>query len=145
MKLVRDLMQKEVATLHVNDHLDLANDIMGLGRIRHMPVLEGDKVVGMVSQRDLLRAGISSVLRFRPASEREWLAKIAVREVMVKPVVTVGSSEPLRQAVDLMMRKKIGCLPVVDDDKLVGLLSETDLLAYLEALIDRDDAQAASG
>jgi CBS domain-containing protein len=138
MMHVQDLMQKDVATLQVADHLDLASDIMELGRIRHMPVLEGDKVVGVVSQRDLFRAGISSVLQFRPTTEREWLAKISVREVMVKPVTTVSPGDSLRKAVDLMLRYKIGCLPVVAEAKLVGLLSESDLLAHLGRLIDLD-------
>jgi acetoin utilization protein AcuB len=110
MMHVQDLMQKDVATLQVADHLDLASDIMELGRIRHMPVLEGDKVVGVVSQRDLFRAGISSVLQFRPTTEREWLAKISVREVMVKPVTTVSPGDSLRKAVDLMLRYKIGVI-----------------------------------
>ena len=141
MKRVRDLMQSDVTTLQLDDHLDLVNDIMSLGRIRHMPVLDGNKVVGIVSQRDLLRAGISSVLRFRPSSEREWLAKISVREVMVKPVVTIAPDEPLSKAIVLMVRAKIGCLPVVDANKLLGLLSETELLLHLGKLIDRDEAQ----
>jgi CBS domain-containing protein len=137
MMLVRDLMQKDVATLQVDDQLDLAGDIMGLGRIRHMPVLNPNgHVVGIISQRDLFRAGISSVLEFRPAAEREWLAKIPVREAMSAPVATIRSQDPIRAAIDLMLTKKIGCVPVVDGGELVGLLSESDLLAYLRRLID---------
>lgn len=143
MMRVHDVMQKEVVTLQLEDHLDLASDIMGLGRIRHMPVLDGDKVVGIVSQRDLLRAGLSSVLEFRPAVEREWLAKISVREVMVGALKTIAPTEPLRKAVDMMLRLKIGCLPVVDEGKLVGLLSESDLLLHLEGMMDSADAHAA--
>lgn len=138
MVRVKDLMQKEVATLQVADHLDLAGDIMALGRIRHLPVLEGEKVVGIVSQRDLFRAGISSVLQFRPATEREWLAKISVKEVVVKPVTTVSPDDPVARAVDLMLRLKIGCVPVVAEGKLVGLLSESDLLFHLRRLVDPD-------
>ena len=141
MTCVNDLMQKEVATLGAADHLDLADDIMGLGRIRHLPVLDAGKVVGILSQRDLFRASISSVLQFRRTTEREWLAKISVREVMVKPVVTIGSHEPIRNAVKLMIDKKLGCLPVVDNGKLAGLLSETDLLNHLVRLIDRDESE----
>jgi CBS domain-containing protein len=142
MKKVEDLMQREVATLQASDHLDLASDVMQLGRIRHMPVVEHERVVGILSQRDLFRAGISSVLQFRPSSEREWLAKISVREAMSKPVVTISPSEPLRNAVDIMSRKKIGCLPVVDDNgALVGLLSENDLLLFLEKLLDQEEGK----
>jgi CBS domain-containing membrane protein len=137
MTRVKDLMEKEVATLQAADHLDLASDVMQLGRIRHMPVVDGPKLVGILSQRDLFRAGISSVLQFRPTTEREWLGKIAVRDVMSKPVTTVRAEAPIRDAVDIMIKKKIGCLPVVDDQgHLVGLLSESDALLYLETLID---------
>jgi acetoin utilization protein AcuB len=139
--LVRDLMQADVATLKAHDHLDLADDIMRLGRIRHMPVVDGDRVVGIVSQRDLFRAAISSVLRLRPAAEREWLAKIAVREVMSTEVISVTPDTTIRTAVGRMIEKRIGCLPVVENGRLVGLLSETDCLGHLAKLLDIADAR----
>lgn len=143
---VCDLMQREVVTLRADDHLDLASDVMRLARIRHMPVVDGDRLVGILSQRDLFRAGISSVLQFRPATEREWLGKISVREIMSKPVVTIGPDAPLREAVDLLVRRKIGCLPVVDGAGfLAGLLSESDVLLHLRELLDVLDAAETGG
>lgn len=139
--LVRDLMQPEVATLKADDHLDLADDIMRLGRIRHMPVVDGDRVVGIVSQRDLFRAAISSVLKLRPAAEREWLAKIAVREVMTTELISVAPDTTIRAAIGRMLEKRIGCLPVVEHGKLVGLLSEADCLGHLANLLDIADAK----
>ena len=68
-------MQPEVVTLDASDSLSLADDVMRLGRIRHMPVVADGRLVGILSQRDLFRAAISSVLQFRPAAEREWLAQ----------------------------------------------------------------------
>jgi CBS domain-containing protein len=138
---VRDLMETEVVSLEASDTLDLADDIMRLGRIRHMPVLSRGKLVGILSQRDLFRAAISSVLKFRWSAERKWLAKIAVREVMTKDVATVAPDTPVRDAVLEMLKHKIGCLPVLEDDKLVGLLSETDCLRYLARLLDISDAK----
>jgi len=139
--LVRDLMQTEVVTLDAKDHLDLADSLMRLGRIRHMPVLSGGKLVGILSQRDLFRAGISAVLRLRPSAEREWLAKIPVREVMTSPVITARPDMSVREAVQLMLDHKIGCLPVVEKGELVGLLSETDCLRYLARLLDLWDTK----
>lgn len=140
---VRDLMETEVVTLQAADHLDLADDVMRLGRIRHMPVVSGNRVAGILSQRDLFRAAISSALHFRPAAAREWLAKIQVSEVMTKEVCTVAPEASIRAAVDLMLEKRIGCLPVVDNDELVGLLSETDCLRYLARVLalrhEKDD------
>jgi len=129
--LVRDLMQREVVTLKVNDSLGLADDIMQLGRIRHMPVVLSGVVVGIVSQRDLYRAAVSSVLKLQRSAEREWLASIPVRNVMSPNVVTVAPDETIHGAVELMLRHRIGCLPVVEHGKLVGLISETDCLRHL--------------
>jgi CBS domain-containing membrane protein len=133
---VRDLMRREVVTLDAADHLDLADGIMRLGRIRHLPVVSGERVVGIVSQRDLFRAAASSLLQFRYDAEREWLAKIPVRAVMTAPVFTVAPAISLRTAVEIMIDKRIGCLPVVDDGKLVGLLSESDCLRHLAHLLE---------
>src|SRR4029450_4512111 len=75
---VRDLMATELVTLSSDEHLRIASDLMNLTRVRHMPVVSGGRLVGILSQRDLFRAALSSVLHFRKAAEREWLERIAV-------------------------------------------------------------------
>lgn len=143
---VRDLMQRDVVTLSATESLGLADDIMRLGRIRHMPVTEGDRLIGILSQRDLFRAAISSVLQFRPGAEREWLSQIRVREVMTSPAVSISPAAPITEAVALLLEKRIGCLPVVEDGALVGLLSETDCLRHLAQLLGAvDSAPRAPG
>ncbi len=135
---VREIMAKEVVSLRADDALDLADDIMRLGRIRHMPVVAADRLVGILSQRDLLRAAISSVLQFEPGPQRDWLAKVQVREVMTTTVFTITEEATVRQAVDLMLEHRIGCLPVVGGetgDLVVGLVSETDCLRLLARLV----------
>src|SRR5262245_4742455 len=129
--LIRDLMQRDVATLLVTDTLGLADDIMELGRIRHLPVVSEDIVVGIVSQRDLYRAAVSSMLQMPRAEEREWLGQIPVVDVMSSHVVSVAPDASVHRAVELMLSNRIGCLPVVEHGKLVGLVSETDCLRYL--------------
>jgi CBS-domain-containing membrane protein len=133
---VRDLMEKDVTTLKASDDLGLAEDIMELGRIRHLPVLSKEKLVGIVSQRDLLRAAVSSVLGMHRSTERGWLQKIPVRDVMSKKVVTIVPGASVREATELMRKKRIGCLPVVENERLVGLLSETDCLRYLARVLE---------
>lgn len=138
---VRDIMEREVVTLNEDDSLGLADDIMRLGRIRHMPIVAERRLVGILSQRDLFRAAISSVLQFKPGPQREWLAKVRVREVMTTDVHTVNESTTVHDAVDMMMRHRIGCLPVVGgvtDDGLIGLVSETDCLRLLQGLLVDD-------
>jgi len=139
MMRVRDLMAREVATLDASDTLDLADDVMRLGRVRHFPILEGGKVVGVLSQRDLFRAAASSLLQLRYEASREWLAKVPVKAVMSTTVHAIGPDRPARDAVDMLLQHKIGCLPVVENDKLVGLLSETDCLQYLSRVLALSD------
>jgi len=142
--LVQEIMQSEVVTLSAGDTLDLVDTIMRLGRIRHMPVVSGKRVVGVISQRDLFLAGVSSALHFREKAEREWLAKIRVGEVMTQPVHTTTATTPVREAVDSMLGRRIGCLPVVDGDELVGLLSETDCLRLLAQVLATQAADPAA-
>ena len=119
-----------------------AEDVMRLGRIRHLPVMDGTRLVGIVTHRDLLRAAVSSLLQADRATERAWLGNVRVATVMTAPVFTVPPWATLQTAVDIMLEKKIGCLPVVDDDgTLVGLLSETDCLSRLRALLDAGEAR----
>lgn len=138
---VWQLMSGDVVTLEADATLDLADDLMRLKRIRHLPVVRGGELVGIVSQRDLFRAGLSSVLRLRPATDQEWLHRIPVREVMVTDLVTIGPDTDAEEAVARLLDHGIGCLPVVDGGKLVGLLSETDCLRYLRRILGIADVK----
>ncbi len=126
---VKDLMRTHIATLRSDDALDVAEDIMRMGRVRHLPVVDAKGwLVGILSQRDLFKASISSVLGFTQEKEHEWLGKVLVREVMTKEVTTTGPETEIIEAVDKLIANKFGCLPVIDDGKFVGLLTETDCL-----------------
>lgn len=134
---VSQIMRAEFASLRSEDRLDLADQVMKLGRVRHLPVLDTDgRLVGIVSNRDLLEASLTSVLEFEPSQRRGFLHSVGVAEVMQADVETVAPDTPLGVAAASMIRNKIGCLPVVRDDGImVGLVTETDLLiaAYLPA------------
>ena len=127
-KTVRDIMTSEVTTLDRNDSLQLAKDIMTLGRVRHFPVVEDGKVVGVVSQRDLYKASLGSVMKYGEKAQRSFLEGIAIKEVMNDPPITIAPHATVQEAARLMMEKKIGCLPVLEGPKLVGLITETDML-----------------
>ncbi len=126
-KTVRDIMSAEVTTLGRNDTLLLAKDIMNLGRIRHFPVVEDDELVGVVSQRDLYRASLGTVMQYGEKAQRAFLESVVVKEVMADPI-SIGPDAAVRDAARLMMEHKIGCLPVLEDDRLVGIVTETDML-----------------
>ena len=127
-RTVGDLMTSEVATLDRNDELGLAEQIMSLGRIRHLPVVDDGEVVGIVSQRDLFRSALVKALGHGSVAEDRLLRVIRVKEVMQSKLQTAAPGEPLREAAARMARDKVGCLPVVDDGALVGILTEGDFV-----------------
>jgi CBS domain-containing protein len=136
---VRDLMQRQVATLDVDDTLDLPEDVMHLGRARHFPVTSKGKVVGVLSQRDLYHAAVSSILQQRCGTSRSSSARVLVKAAMSTALHTIGPDRPLRDAVNMMLREQIGCLPVIEDGQLMGLLSETDCLRHLAGILALDE------
>jgi CBS domain-containing membrane protein len=127
-KTVRDIMTTEVTTLGRNDSLQLAKDIMTLGRVRHFPVIDDGKVVGVVSQRDLYKASLGSVMKYGEKAQHAFLEGIVVKEIMSDPPITIAPHASVQEAARLMMEKKIGCLPVLEGAQLVGIVTETDML-----------------
>jgi len=128
---VRDLMTARVTTLGRNDRLDVADEILAIRRIRHLPIVEEGAVVGIVSQRDLFRSGWASALGIGTNTRKNLLKGLMVKEVMSEPVITVDPEATVAHAARLMFENKIGCLPVVSEGRLQGLLTETDVLRYV--------------
>ena len=127
---VRDLMSREVATVRRNDKLVIADDLMNLGRIRHTPVLDddSDEVVGILSQRDLFRGALSRAIGYGSHAQQKLLNQLAVKDVMTTDPVTTTPDAPLADAARTMLERKIGCLPVLEGGKLVGILTESDFV-----------------
>jgi CBS domain-containing protein len=131
--IVRDIMQTDVATVGVDDSLDTAEDIMMIGRMHHLPVVVGNqRLVGLLTERDLAPFASAELSR---AIHAGALKAIPVRMVMRCEVLTARPEEPLSHALQVMISNHIGCLPVVDGEKLAGLLTQTDCLqAFAELL-----------
>lgn len=131
---VSEIMRQEFVSLEAGDRVDFAEQIMRLGRIRHLPVVSQGRLVGIVSNRDLLSASLSKVLEFTRERQKAFLGTVDVQEVMTRDVQTVPPETSLDEAARLMLRHKIGCLVVVGPEGTpLGLLTESDLLreAYL--------------
>ena len=124
-------MTRDVTTLKRNEKLTLADDLMKLGRIRHLPVFDDDgrALVGIVSQRDLFRGALAQALGYGQYASRKLLDTFVVKEVMTTEVITTKPDTPLAEAASLMIERKIGCLPVVENGRLVGILTEGDFVA----------------
>jgi CBS domain-containing membrane protein len=127
--LVRDVMTKDVVTLGCNEKLAVADDVMRLGRIRHLPIIEEDgALAGIVSQRDLFHSGLLRALGYGSHAKDQAMGLLVLKEAMKTEVVTVTPSAPLTEAAKLMLEKKIGCVVVVESKKIVGILTESDFV-----------------
>ena len=125
---VRDIMRRTVVTIPANERLSTVEDIMTLGHVRHMPVVQGGKLLGVVSERDLLRASLSSLSGHGDEERRAFLHVVEIAQVMSSPAIVIGPEATVEQAALIMAEKKIGCLPVVEDERMIGMLTETDVL-----------------
>ena len=132
--VVREIMMGSPVTLKPEDSLDLANDVISLGRIRHIPVVDAGRLVGIVTERDLIGAAATQIFGLKQKSKSALLKSIKIKEVMKKRVVTTAPNTPIKEVAHLMADKKIGCLPVVSDGMVVGLVTTTDILRYVEGL-----------
>jgi CBS domain-containing protein len=127
---VAEIMTKELVTLKVDDTLRLADDMMNLVRVRHFPVLDGERLVGVLNQSDLLHASMASLIHHRKDAPRAALGAVAVKDVM-KPADTVSPDVSIYRAAETMVERGVECLLVLEDEKLIGSVSRTDLLREL--------------
>jgi CBS domain-containing protein len=132
-------MSTDLFTVRPDDLVDLAASVMDWRHIRHVPVEDDSgRLVGVVSHRDLLRL----LARGRAACDAEPLT---VREIMKQHPVSVGPDTPTLEAVRVMRSRRVGCLPVVENDMLVGIVTAQDFLEISGRLFEeRERAEAAA-
>jgi len=127
---LRDIMSRNVVSISPDDSLRTASEIMEFGGVRHLPVVRGGELIGVVSERDLLKASLSNIIGV-PADERSYfLEGVTIAEVMSTPAVSASLLDSVQSVAALMAERKIGCVPVLDGGKVVGLVTETDVLRY---------------
>lgn len=127
--IAEDVMSRDVFTLDRNEKLRVADDVMKQKRIRHIPVLDRDGMLcGIITQRDLFRGILLKSLGYGSRAEERLLESLAVKDAMHEDVVTTTPDAPLGDIANLMMDRKIGCVPVVEGERLVGLISEADFV-----------------
>jgi len=133
-QLVADVMTRDVVTVDPNDQLAVAEDVMRLARFRHMPVVDEDgELVGLVSSRDLFHNALLKALGYGTHAKQNAMETTRVKEAMTSPVVTTTPETPLSAAAKVMRDKKLGCLVVVENQKIVGILTEGDFVALAAA------------
>ncbi|WNG58625.1 CBS domain-containing protein [Archangium gephyra] len=138
MQTVGELMTRSsLVTITETQNLAKAEELLRLHRIRHLPVVRGGKLVGLVTHRDLLKAA-AQCGGADPAQQPLWAS-----DVMVRDVKTVNPNKSSREALKMILDNKFGCLPVVlEDGTLVGILTEADMVRYAQHLIEDIDRRS---
>lgn len=131
---VRDLMTPGVFAVGVEDDLETVTNLMDDRSIRHAPVVDAaGNLVGLVTQRDVLRTGLSGQGQLPPETERQARLHVNVGEIMIPDVVTARPDQDIRDAARIMLENKFGCLPVVENQRLVGIVTESDFVRLMAA------------
>jgi CBS domain-containing protein len=131
---VSDFMTKDLVTVRESDDVALAESLLRLGGIRHLPVVRDRKLVGILTQRDILRSG---------ASGKAGARELAVSDIMTREPTSVRPGMGLSNAARLMLERKYGCLPVCDGDgTLVGIVTEADFVRFAADVVQDLDLVA---
>lgn len=126
--LVRDVMHSKVTVISPETTVPEAVRLAQLRGIRHLPVVDNGEIAGMVSDRDLKRAMPSGATALEAHELRYLLERLPVSEIMTRTVITTGPMFPVEEAARLMVAERISALPVTEGGRLVGIVTETDVL-----------------
>jgi acetoin utilization protein AcuB len=132
---IRDFMKSDVVTVDVDTPLLEAQEIMRQRKIKRLPVMKKGKLVGLVTKHMLLEASPSPATTLSVYELNYLLSKMTVREVMAKDPITVSPDLPVEEAIWLGTEKGIGGFPVLEDGKLVGIVTESDMTAVLSEVL----------
>ena len=128
---VSDIMSKCIIQVNITDSLTKAEQLFKTHKIRHIPVVSHNKIVGMLSYTDLLKASFADFSDNDEAIEHTVYNMFSIEQVMTKDVVTIYSYTPIKEAAEILSQNDFRALPVVYEDHLVGIVTTTDLIKYL--------------
>jgi acetoin utilization protein AcuB len=132
---VKDWMTPDPKSVQANDPVKTAVRLVVENRIRHLPVVMGESLVGIISDRDLKRAMPSIVAGATADEYQAFMEKTTVEQVMTADPLACGPDDELVDLVRLFCEKKVGAIPVVDSERLVGIVTQTDMMqAFLTML-----------
>lgn len=124
-------MTRDVITLNLNDNMELAEKLFETKHIRHIPIVSGKKVVGMLSHKDLMRISFSDLDEEENEINSVVYDLFTIEQVMAKSVISVTSETTIKEAAEILTKHEFHAVPVVDDDELVGIVTSTDLIQFL--------------
>ncbi|MGC1204766.1 MAG: CBS domain-containing protein [Flavobacteriaceae bacterium] len=127
---VSDIMTKNIIGLTRSDDLQHAEMLFKRHKIKHIPVVSGETVIGMLSYSDLLKISYADISEDEHNVDAVVYNMFTIEQVMVKDVVTITSETTIKEAAKILEEREFHALPVVDDGTLVGIVTTTDLLNY---------------
>lgn len=133
--LVKERMSKPVITVPPEMPILDALNLLQKERIRRAPVVKDGKMVGIISDKDLLNASPSDATSLSVWEINYLMSKVQVEEVMTRDVLTIAEDTPLEEAARIMADNKVGGLPIMRDSRVVGMITETDLFKILLELM----------
>ncbi|TSE04147.1 CBS domain-containing protein [Aquimarina algiphila] len=129
---ISKIMTSDVITLNSTNGLETAEMLFKKNKIRHIPVVKGDAVVGILSYTDLLRISfVDTVNEFEHEVDTVVYKMFTIEQVMAKNLVSVNSDTMIKEVAEILSEREFHALPVIDNDKLVGIVTTTDLINYL--------------
>jgi CBS-domain-containing membrane protein len=127
---VSQMMTTDVVSVEETDYLSNLLESLQALRFRHLPVTDGNRLIGLLTERDLLRLSASNLLPHRMQQDQALFERFRVRDVMQRDVVTITPETPVTDAGKLLLDKRLGCLPVVNAaNELVGIITSSDFVA----------------
>ena len=134
--IVAKRMMRNPVFVDEDDSMKKAMDLLKERDIRHLPVLKGgETLVGILTERDIKQASPSPATALEIREIYYLIDKVKVKQIMTRRPYTISPTAPIEEAALIMRDKKIGCLPVIEEGRLVGILTETDILdSFLEAM-----------
>ena len=134
---VKDIMSTEVITLSENDSIKSARSVMKMAKIRHLPIVSGNnRFCGLITHRDILSATVSKLAGIDNDTQNEIDTGIPIHEIMRKDTRTIQADADLLKAARILLKNKYGCLPVLEKDQLVGIITESDFITLTIHLLE---------
>ena len=128
---VSTIMTENVVTLNNSDNLLTAEKLFKKHHIRHIPVVSGNELKGMLSYTDLLRISFADEIEEESDIETIVYNMFTIEQVMAKSLITVSSTTTIQEVAEILAKNEFHALPVVDNKTLVGIVTTTDLIKYL--------------
>ncbi|MDU8885214.1 CBS domain-containing protein [Yeosuana sp. MJ-SS3] len=128
---ISEIMTKKVITLSTKDNLETAELLFKKNKIRHIPVVKNDTIIGMLSYTDLLRISFADAVYDDEEIDTVVYNMFTIEQVMVKNITCVSPNTTVKEVAEILTSKEFHALPVVDNNKLVGIVTTTDLIKYL--------------